>query len=165
MNFKRVFGGCAAALAIAAFSAVAPIANASSSPFKSLAGYWTGAGTVYLQSGAREEVRCRAIYRTSSSGTSGSQKLNCQSLAGYGIAAKSNMNYSRGRVSGTWTEDNFNATGNVSGSATSRSMALSLNGGSFSAGMNVSFSKCNQNVNISTKAGGISRIEIRLGRC
>ena len=135
------------------------------SPFNNISGRWTGFGWVYLNSGDRERVRCRAVYSAAAGGRSGSQDLRCGSTAGYNIHATSQMRYRGGSVSGNWSEVNFGTTGTVAGVARSNSLSLQLAGAGLSAAMAVKFNQCRQNVNIDMNAGDITRITIALRRC
>jgi hypothetical protein len=89
-------------------------ARAADGPFSSMAGYWAGSGTISMQSGSRERIRCRAIYAVSSDGTALNQSLLCASDS-YKIDVNSNVSEDGGVLTGNWTETTLNATGIVSG--------------------------------------------------
>jgi len=81
---------------------------AQSGPFAGLAGNWSGGGTVTLDDGSRERIRCRASYQVA--GTRMTMNLTCASDA-YKFNLSANVLDEGGVVSGSWTE----ATRNVSG--------------------------------------------------
>ena len=53
--------------------------SAQSAELSSLAGAWTGAGTIALSDGSIERLRCRATYRVGGSETGLQQSLRCAS--------------------------------------------------------------------------------------
>jgi len=52
---------------------------AQSGPFAGLAGNWSGAGTVTLDDGSTERIRCRATYAVGAGGNGLQQTLTCAS--------------------------------------------------------------------------------------
>jgi len=80
----------------------------SGGPFASLAGNWSGGGTVTLDDGSRERIRCRASYQPA--GPRMTMNLTCASDA-YKFNLSANVLDEGGTISGGWTE----ATRNVSG--------------------------------------------------
>lgn len=99
----------AVAFFVAAFVISLPSAGyAQSSPFAGLSGNWSGGGTVTLDDGSRERIRCRASYQVA--GPRMTMNLTCASDA-YKFNLSANVLDEGGQVSGGWTE----ATRNVSG--------------------------------------------------
>jgi hypothetical protein len=56
-----------------------PAAHAGSGPFAEMAGVWSGTGTISLDNGASERIRCRATYAVSGDGSGLNQNLVCAS--------------------------------------------------------------------------------------
>jgi hypothetical protein len=100
------------AAAFVAATAVS-IGQSEAGPFSPLAGSWVGSGTLTV-SGARERIRCRAIYFVSARGDSLRQILRCASDS-YIIDVNSDVTEIDGRVSGTWHEASSGVTGTLTG--------------------------------------------------
>ena len=100
----------AVAFLLTAF-AVSP-GNAQSSAFASMAGTWSGAGTVMLDDGSSERIRCRATYKVS--GASMEMSLTCASDA-YKFNLRANTQAEGGNVAGTWSETSRNISGSLQG--------------------------------------------------
>src|SRR5262249_47777344 len=65
--------------AAAFFAASTAVGHAQSGPFAGLAGNWSGGGTVTLDDGSRERLRCRASYQVA--GPNMTMALTCASDA------------------------------------------------------------------------------------
>ena len=101
----------AAAVLFAASLAPSP-GHAQSGPFAGMAGNWAGGGTVTLDDGSKERLRCRASYQVS--GPSMNMTLTCASDA-YKFQLSANVVDQGGAVSGTWTESSRNVGGSLQG--------------------------------------------------
>ena len=108
---RGIFFG-ALAFFVALISSSASYAQAG--PFEGLAGNWSGRGTVTLDDGSTERIRCRATYAVSSSGTGLNQSLTCASDS-YRFELKSDLVAKGSDISGTWSEASRNVSGNISG--------------------------------------------------
>src|SRR5476651_2231160 len=76
---------------------------AQSGPFAGLAGVWSGSGTVTLDDGSTERIRCRATYAVGGGGTGLNQSLTCASDS-YRFNLSSNVVANGGSLSGTWRD-------------------------------------------------------------
>jgi hypothetical protein len=83
-------------------------------PFAGMAGVWSGGGTVTLDDGATERIRCRATYAVGNGGTGLQQTLTCASDS-YKFNLASNVTAQGSAVSGTWSETSRNINGNIEG--------------------------------------------------
>src|SRR5436853_2655022 len=91
------------------------VSYAQSGPFAGMAGVWAGGGTITLDDGSSERIRCRATYAVGAGGNGLNQSLTCASDS-YRFNLSSNV-VARGDVlSGTWSETSRNVSGNVEGS-------------------------------------------------
>jgi hypothetical protein len=87
--------------------------HAQSGPFAGMAGNWAGGGTVSLEDGATERIRCRASYAVA--GPQMSLRLVCASdsyrfdLRGDVVAEGD------GAISGDWSESSRGVSGNLQG--------------------------------------------------
>jgi hypothetical protein len=116
-NKNRSTGLCAQTrrltfAAVAFFMASASASHAQSGPFAGLAGNWSGGGTVTLDDGSRERIRCRASYQVA--GNRMNMILTCASDA-YKFNLSANVVDEGGAVSGSWTESSRNVNGVLQG--------------------------------------------------
>jgi hypothetical protein len=100
-----------AAVLFAASLAASP-SHAQSGPFAGLAGTWSGGGTVTLDDGSKERIRCRATYAPA--GASMAMTLTCASDA-YKFALSANVEDRGGAITGSWTEASRNISGSLEG--------------------------------------------------
>src|SRR5882724_2325596 len=94
--------------------AFSPPSYAQSGPFAGMAGNWSGAGTVTLDDGSTERIRCRAAYAVGAGGNGLQQTLTCASDS-YKFNITTNVVAQGSAVSGTWTETSRNINGNIEG--------------------------------------------------
>ena len=87
---------------------------AQSGPFAGMAGVWSGGGTVTLDDGSTERIRCRATYAVGAGGNGLQQTLTCASDS-YKFNLTSNVVAQGSAVSGTWSETSRNINGNLEG--------------------------------------------------
>ena len=90
----------------------ASTAHAQASAFAGMAGNWHGGGTVTLDDGSRERLRCRASYQVA--GIKMTMALTCASDA-YKFVLGANIVDERGQVTGTWTESSRQIAGTLQG--------------------------------------------------
>lgn len=133
---------------------------ASDSPFDTLLGSWGGSGIIALQDGKKERINCTAYY------TGGGAQLGlaiyCKSST-QDVKMRGKLSYNAGQLSGSWEEVNFNATGQISGKASSNRLSMRI-GGNVSGTMIVSYSKTKQSVTISTEGIGLKSVKVNLSR-
>ena len=98
--------------AVAFFLASASASYSQSGPFAGMAGNWAGSGTVTLDDGSRERIRCRASYQVA--GAKMSMTLTCASDA-YKFNLSANVVDEGGAVSGTWSESGRGVIGALQG--------------------------------------------------
>jgi hypothetical protein len=101
------------ALLLAAFVPLSA-SYAQSGPFAGMAGVWSGGGTVTLDDGSTERIRCRATYAVGNGGNGLNQSLTCASDS-YRFNLASNVIASGGSLSGTWSESSRGVNGNLEG--------------------------------------------------
>jgi hypothetical protein len=103
-------------LIAAAVLFVAGIANpqgkAQSGPFAPLAGSWSGSGTVTLDDGSTERIRCRAKYAPV--GPTMEMSLTCASDA-YKFNLGANVRAEGNTITGSWSEASRNISGSLQG--------------------------------------------------
>ncbi len=125
------------------------------SPFGSLAGSWSGSGSVRLSNGKSERLRCKAYYTRKSGGSGLGMAIRCASASNK-FTLRATLKYSGGSVSGNWTETNFNASGGLSGSASASKMNLAVRG-ALSGSLSVSVNGRSQSLSMSAKGDSAFR--------
>jgi hypothetical protein len=88
--------------------------HAQSGPFAGMAGVWSGGGTVTLDDGSTERIRCRATYAVGNGGNGLNHSLTCASDS-YRFNLASNVVASGGSLSGTWNESSRGINGSLEG--------------------------------------------------
>ncbi len=152
----------AAALALTASFMLAPSSGgvAAANPFDTLLGSWRGSGQIVLSDGRRERLTCNAYY--TGGGSQLGMAIRCQSDTS-NVEIRSKLSLSGSRISGTWEERTFNASGTASGSASGDRISLQISGG-VSGTMQVSYSGSRQSVAITTQNIALKSVTISLSR-
>ncbi len=86
--------------------------HAQSGPYAGMAGNWAGSGTVTLDDGSKERIRCRASYAVV--GPAMNMTLTCASDA-YKFNLQASVVDQGGVVAGNWTESSRNVGGSLQG--------------------------------------------------
>ncbi|WP_426608602.1 hypothetical protein [Bradyrhizobium sp. McL0616] len=128
---------------------VAAVANseskAQSGPFAPLAGSWSGGGTVTLDDGSTERIRCRAKYAPV--GPSMEMSLTCASDA-YKFNLGANVRAEGSAVTGNWTEASRNISGSLQGRGAGGNYELVASTAGFNANIGLKTSGNKQSVTI-----------------
>ena len=122
-------------------------------PFDLLNGYWTGGGTITPVKGTPERVSCKVTYNVA--GANISQNMRCAGTD-YKFNTSSRLTYSGGKISGSWSETTYDASGSVSGSASGNTVHAVISGDKFSGRMSINVSGSSHTINIvqfNTKSG------------
>jgi hypothetical protein len=109
---------------------------AQSGPFAGMAGNWSGGGTVTLDDGSTERIRCRATYAVGAGGNGLNQSLLCASDS-YRFDLRSNVIAERGALSGTWSESSRNINGNLEGRASGGNFQVVASAPGFTANLSL----------------------------
>src|SRR4051812_13954065 len=104
----------------------------SGGPFAGMAGVWSGGGTVTLDDGSSERIRCRATYAVGNGGNGLNQSLTCASDS-YRFNLASNVVASGGSLSGTWSESSRGITGSLEGRGANGNFQVVASAPGFSA--------------------------------
>ena len=150
----------AVVLASIGLAAAAPASAAS--PFAGLSGSWSGGGQIRLENGRSESIRCSAHYAPRGGAALG-LALRCASASNR-IELRASLASSGDRVSGSWEERSYNASGNVSGLASGNSLRLSISGGALSAFMVVRTTGGSQSISVRTDSAALKGVNISLRR-
>lgn len=119
--------------------------NAQSSPFAPLAGSWSGVGTVTLDDGSTERIRCRAKYAPI--GPTMEMSLTCASDA-YKFNLGANVKAEGGAIVGSWSEASRNISGSLQGRGAGGNYELVASTAGFNANLSLKTSGNKQNVSM-----------------
>ena len=110
---------------------------AQSGPFAGMAGNWSGGGTVTLDDGSTERIRCRASYAVGGGGTGLNQSLTCASDS-YKFNLASNVVSEGGSLSGTWSESSRGVVGTIQGRGSNGNFQAVASAPGFTANISLS---------------------------
>jgi len=148
---RRLIGATATLVAALAFSSAG---YAQSGPFAGLAGVWSGGGTVTLDDGSSERIRCRATYAVGNGGNGLNQSLTCASDS-YRFNLSSNVVSSGGSLSGTWSESSRGISGNLEGRGGTGNFQVTASAPGFSA--NIALRTTGNKQSVTIRAEGAFR--------
>jgi hypothetical protein len=121
-----------AAVTLLAASVASSASHAQSGPFAGMAGNWSGGGTVTLDDGSSERIRCRSSYAVGAGGNGLNLTLTCASDS-YKFNLTANVVSEGGTLSGTWSEASRNVNGNLEGRGTSGNVQVIASAPGFSS--------------------------------
>ncbi len=135
---------------------------AQSGPFAGMAGVWAGAGTVTLDDGSTERIRCRATYAVGAGGAGLNLSLICASDS-YKFDLRGNVIAERGALSGTWSESTRGVNGTLEGRGGGGNFQVVANAAGFTANLSLATRGNRQSVVIRA-ANGFRGASIALSR-
>ena len=141
-----------AAVAFFVTSLAASTGHAQSGPFAGMAGNWSGGGTVTLDDGSKERIRCRATYQVS--GPDMNMSLTCASDA-YRFNLTASVVDQGGVVSGTWAETSRNVGGTLQGRGGGGNFQVVASAAGFNA--DISLRTAGNKQSVSIKADSVFR--------
>jgi hypothetical protein len=124
-----------AAVAFFLVSVSGSVSYAQTGTFNSMAGNWHGGGTVMLEDGSSERIRCRSSDSVSGGGATLNLSLTCASDS-YKFEFKAMVIAEGGALSGQWNE----ASRGIAGSLQGRGTAGNFQVVAFTAGFNANIS-------------------------
>lgn len=135
----------------------------SAKPFAGMSGVWSGRGSIALESGAKEAIRCRATYAVREDGNALQQTLRCASDS-YKIELTSNVVASGEKLSGSWSESTRNVSGDVQGTTAGGRFQVVVSAGTFAADLILTTKGNSQSVVIRSHGGEFKGANITLTR-
>jgi hypothetical protein len=135
---------------------------AESGAFAGMAGYWSGGGTITLDDGSSERIRCRASYAVGAGGNGLNQTLTCASDS-FKFNLASNVIARGGALSGTWSESIRNVGGNLEGRGTRGNFQVVASAATFSARISLK-TRGNRQTVVIRSDGAFRTTSIKLSR-
>lgn len=135
--------------------------HAADATFSALDGAWGGSGSVRLENGKTERLKCKGYYNAKAGNALG-MAINCGN-ASFKINMRAALKSAGGTITGTWEEREFNQSGNVSGRQTANGFSLKFSG-AISGSMNVSMTGARQTVSISTGGPGFTGVNLQFAK-
>ncbi|MGE0752915.1 MAG: hypothetical protein AB7K64_20280 [Variibacter sp.] len=145
---------------LAGIAAAAPAAHAQGA-FHGFEGRWSGRGTITLSSGARESIRCRAIYAVTDHARILTLDLRCASDS-YQINLTTNLVNRGGTVSGTFNETTRGVSGSVAGRTNGSQIEAVATSPNFNANFSVNTRGSTQAVSIRSPGSELSEVHITM---
>jgi hypothetical protein len=136
-----------AVVTLFAASVFSSASHAQAGPFAGMAGNWSGAGTVTLDDGSTERIRCRASYAVGAGGNGLQQSLTCASDS-YKFNIVTNLTAQGSAVSGTWSETSRNINGAIEGHSSGGVFNVTATAPGFTAGISLTTRGNKQSVSI-----------------
>ena len=132
-------------------------------PFAQFAGNWSGGGTITVQNGSRERIRCRGRYVAGRPASTISLSLRCASDS-YRFELQSEIQSEGGRISGSWNELSRQIYGQIGGRVTSNHIDAQAAAVGFNATLSLTIRGNRQEVAIRSPGSEISEVLISLTR-
>jgi hypothetical protein len=139
----------AATLLVATMSSSTSYAQAG--PFAGMAGNWSGGGTVTLDDGSSERLRCRATYAVGAGGNGLNLNLVCASDS-YKFDLRADVISDHGALSGSWSETSRGVTGTLEGRGANGNFQVLANAAGFSANLSLTTRGNRQSVAIRSES-------------
>jgi hypothetical protein len=117
-----------------------------------MAGVWSGGGTVTLEDGASERIRCRATYAVGAGGNGLNLSLTCASDS-YKFDLKGDVTSDRGVLLGSWSESSRGVTGTLEGRGANSHFQVVASAAGFTANISLTTRGNRQSVAIKAESG------------
>jgi hypothetical protein len=127
----------------------------------SFGGNWAGSGTITIQNGSRERIRCRSNNK--SGGNSLSLSLRCASDS-YKFELSSDLTSEGSNISGSWNENVRGVVGQVSGKISGNRIQATASAVGFSATISITASGSSLSVSIKSPGSEISDVSVSMAR-
>jgi len=135
------------AVAFFLVSVFGSVSYAQTGTFNSMAGNSAGGGTVMLEDGSSERIRCRSSDSVSGGGAILSLSLTCASDS-YRFEFKASVAAERGALSGSWNETTRGITGSLQGRGTAGNFQVAVITAGFNANISLRTAGNKQSISI-----------------
>jgi hypothetical protein len=163
-NLFRYWGKTVAALLLcSALAAPMPVA-AVSAPFAQFTGTWSGNGTIHVEGGAAERIRCTAAYQPRAANELAA-RLRCASDS-YNFDLTGELTADAGnQIRGRWMESSRGIAGSVAGTARGDRMQLHVESSGFVVSLTMLMRGRRQDVSLDSHgAGQMMKASISMSR-
>jgi hypothetical protein len=140
----------AATLFVVAMSGSA--SHAQTGPFAGMAGNWSGGGTVTLDDGSTERIRCRSSDAVGAGGNGLNLGLTCASDS-YKFDLRGNVVSERGVLSGSWSETSRGINGILEGRGANGVFQVTVTTAGFNANLALTTRGNRQSIVIRAESG------------
>ena len=132
-------------------------------PLDALNGSWAGGGTLTFDDGGSEKLNCNGYYK-SAGGQNLSVVIRCKGSA-TSFELRSKLSVNGDKVTGSWEERTYNATGGASGTSSPGKLQVNFSG-SLTGTLSMSYSASGVSVSVSvgTAGAGIKSAQVSLRR-
>lgn len=162
LSLRPLVGAACVAFSIFAASSSTLHAQAGGM-FGSLAGNWSGSGTILVGDGGTERIRCRATYTVDAGGSAMQQNLRCASDS-YKFELSSDVRGSGGNLTGNWSEASRGVNGTLEGRGSNGSFEVLVSANAFVATLYLKVSGNKQTISITSKNTDLRGVNISLTR-
>ena len=131
--------------------------------FDTVAGSWSGSGSMKPSDGPRERVRCKIDYVSKNAGQSVKMNVRCASDA-YKMDLSANIDENATTLSGNWFESTYRQGGSVSGQNVNGLIEAKVEGQTFTALLTVRTKGNRQSFVMESPGAWISQVSIELAR-
>ncbi|MBC9879202.1 hypothetical protein G8O24_17830 [Bradyrhizobium sp. INPA01-394B] len=131
--------------------------------FDSLAGAWSGTGTMKPSDGPREKVRCKVAYNVTKPGRSLTLDLRCASDA-YKMVLSANIEQSGTELSGNWFESEYRQGGKVYGTNKDGLIEARIEGNTVAALVTIQTKSNHQSFLMEAPGSWMSEVAIELNK-
>jgi hypothetical protein len=118
---------------------------AQTGPFAGMAGNWSGVGTVTLDDGSSERIRCRATEAVGAGGNGLNLTLTCASDS-YKFDLRADVVSDRGALTGSWREASRNVAGSLEGRGANGEFKVVASAAGFTANISLTTRGAKQSV-------------------
>jgi hypothetical protein len=127
------------------------VSYAQTGTFNSMAGNWAGGGTVVLEDGSSERIRCRSSDSVGAGGSALNLSLMCASDS-YRFEFRASVVAEGGALAGSWNETTRNITGSLQGRGSAGNFQVAVMTAGFNA--NISLRTAGNRQSIAIRADG-----------
>ena len=156
-------GSLAMALGFFLACGIAPVGAQTHELLSAMSGFWSGPGRIEFDAAQSEALRCKAYYTTKEPSDHLSMAIHCAG-ASYKIELRAQLTAQGNKLSGSWEERSFNASGTARGHIDDKTVSLVVDGGGFHATMLVVHDSAKQSVSITTQGIGLKKVDVSLNR-
>ncbi|WP_338695086.1 hypothetical protein V5279_03330 [Bradyrhizobium sp. 26S5] len=157
-KFSIVRTGIAACLAL-----VTSGSSYAATSLDSLAGGWSGSGSMKPSNGDWEKVRCKVAYNVTKPGKAISLDLRCASDA-YKMSLSANIEQNETQLSGNWFESEYRQGGKISGTNSDGLIEARIEGETVAALVTIRTKGGHQSFVMEAPGSWLSQVTIELNK-